>query len=57
MGLYIEKEEFINKTFRLNKKLVEKVDAVCADKNISMNKFVDIALHYALEHLEEDEET
>ena len=57
MKLYIEKEEFINKTFRLNKKLVEQVDAVCADKNISMNKFVDIALHYALEHLEEDEET
>jgi len=54
MGLYIEKEEFINKTFRLNKKLVEKVDIVCVDKGISMNRFVDIALKYALEHLEDE---
>ena len=54
MGLKIEKEEYINKTFRLNKKLVEKIDRVCFEKGISMNKFIDICVRYALEHLEED---
>ena len=56
MGLRIERDEFVNKTFRLNVKLVSEVEAVCARQGISMNKFVDIALRYALEHLEEDEE-
>ena len=55
MGLKIEREEFINKTFRLNLKLVREVEIVCTQQNISMNRFVDIALRYALEHLEDDE--
>ena len=55
MGLKIEREEFVNKTFRLKMKLVEEVEIVCTQKNISMNRFVDIALRYALEHLEADE--
>jgi predicted HicB family RNase H-like nuclease len=55
MGLRIEREEFVNKTFRLNAKLMQEVAAVSAKKNISMNRLVDIALRYALEHLEEGE--
>jgi len=54
MGLKIEREEFINKTFRLNAKLVKEAEIVCAQKNISLNRFVDIALRYALEHLESE---
>jgi len=54
MGLRIEREEFVNKTFRLNLKLVREVEVACAQHNISMNRFVDIALRYALEHLESD---
>ena len=54
MGLRIEREEFMNKTFRLNVRLVHEVEVVCARQGISMNRFVDIALRYALEHLEED---
>lgn len=54
MGLRIEREEYVNKTFRLNVKLVHQVEKVCADKNISMNKFISIALRYALEHLEDN---
>jgi predicted HicB family RNase H-like nuclease len=53
MGLRIEKEEFINKTFRLNTKLVEEVEQTCAWEEISMNKFVAIALRYALDNLED----
>jgi len=56
MGLRIEREEFVNKTFRLNVKLVREVEVVCARQNVSMNRFVDIALRYALEHLEDGEE-
>jgi predicted HicB family RNase H-like nuclease len=55
MGLRIEREEFVNKTFRLNVKLVREVEVVCSQQNISMNRFVDIALRYALEHLEDGE--
>ena len=55
MGLKIDKEEYINKTFRLNKKLIEKMDILCSAKGISMNKLVDICINYALEHLEDDE--
>jgi len=55
MGLRIEREEFVNKTFRLNAKLMQEVAVVSAKKNISMNRFVDIALRYALEHLEDGE--
>jgi len=55
MGLRIEREEFVNKTFRLNVKLMQEVAAISAKKNISMNRFVDIALRYALEHLEHGE--
>jgi len=55
MGLRIEREEFVNKTFRLNAKLMQEVAVISAKKNISMNRFVDIALRYALEHLEDGE--
>jgi len=53
MGLKIEKEEYINKTFRLEIKLVDKMTRVCQEKNISMNRLVDICIRYALENLEE----
>ena len=56
MGLRIEREEFVNKTFRLNAKLMQEVAVISAKKNISMNRFVDIALRYALEHLEDGED-
>ena len=55
MGLKIEREEYVNKTFRLNVKLVREVEIICAQRDISMNRFVDIALRYALEHLEDND--
>lgn len=50
--LAIEKEEYINKTFRLNKKLVAEMEKICLEKGVSLNKFVDICVRYALENLE-----
>ena len=51
--LRIEKEEYINKTFRLNEKLVRKMEKICDIKNISLNKLVDICIHYALDNLDD----
>ena len=56
VGLKIERAEFVNKTFRFNIKLMRKVETLCQQKGISMNRFVDIALRYALEHLEDEDE-
>ena len=55
--LKIEKEEYINKTFRLNLKLVKEMEKVCDAKGISLNKFVDICIRYALENLDKEEES
>ena len=52
MALKIEKEEYINKTFRLETKLVEKMIQVCQEKSISMNRLVNKCLRYALDNLE-----
>ena len=52
----IEKEEYINKTFRLNKKLVREMDKVCDEKEISLNKLVDICVRFALENLDKSED-
>ena len=54
MKLRIEKEEFINKTFRLSKRLVDEMQVICYDKGISMNRLVDICLKYSLENMEDD---
>jgi predicted HicB family RNase H-like nuclease len=52
MKLKIVKEEYINKTFRLNEKLVREVEKICEIKGISMNKFVDICIRYSIENLD-----
>jgi len=56
MSLRIEREEFVNKTFRINKRLVDAMDKVCEEKGISMNKLVDIFIRYSLENLEDPAE-
>lgn len=56
MGLKIEKKEYVNKTFRLDKKLIDEMQIVCKEKNITMNKLVAICLRYALDNIEETEE-
>lgn len=55
MAFKIEREEYVNKTFRMEKKLVERMEKICDKKNISLNKLVVLCGNYALENLEEDE--
>lgn len=54
MAFKIEREEYVNKTFRINKKLVERMEKICDDKNISLNKLVVKCVEYALDDMEED---
>lgn len=56
MKFKVEYEEYINKTFRLDKKLVEKMKKISDEKNISLNKLVVKCINYALDNLEEDED-
>lgn len=53
MAFKIEREEYINKTFRLNKKLVEQLELICDEKNISLNKLIVKCIEYALNDMEE----
>lgn len=55
MSFKVEREEYVNKTFRMDKKLVERMEKICDKKNISLNKLVVLCVNYALENLEEDE--
>lgn len=53
MGFKIEKEEYVNRTFRIPKKLIDRIGVICTKKNISVNKFVIMCIEYALNNLEE----
>lgn len=48
----IEKPEYVNKTFRMEKKLVEQLEKLAQDENISVNSLVIQCCNYALENLE-----
>jgi len=50
----IEKPEYINKTFRMEKKLVERLEQLAQDENISVNSLVIQCCNYALDNLEND---
>lgn len=54
--LRIERDEYVNRTFRVNKKLVDRMEKVCDAKNISLNKLMVICVEYALDNLEEDDQ-
>lgn len=54
MPFKITKEENISKTFRLPKELIEKMEILCNDKNISLNKLVIKCIEYALDNLEDE---
>lgn len=57
MGFKVEKTVYVNKTFRLDTKLVDQLEQICINKNISLNKLIVKCINYALENLEEDEAT
>ena len=53
--LKIEKESYINKTFRLNEKVIREMEKICDNKGVSLNKLVDIFIRFSLENLDKSE--
>lgn len=44
----VEKPEYVNKTFRIDKKLLEKLEAIAQKENISVNALVVQCREYAI---------
>ena len=53
MSFKIEREEYVNKTFRIPKRMLEEMSEICQEKNISLNKLVISCIDYAMENMEE----
>lgn len=51
----IQKTEYVNRTFRLPKDLVEKLGAYAQEKGISVNELVKQCCEYALSQSDENE--
>ena len=47
---YIEREEYINKTFKIPSKLVNRMNKICDNKNVSLNKLTVKCIEYALDN-------
>lgn len=55
MVFKVEREEYVNKTFRIERRLIEQLEKICDDKNVSLNKLVVKCIIYALDNLENDD--
>ena len=55
MAFKIVKPEFVNKTFRLPKGLVKRLEFVAQNQSISLNSLVIQCCEYALDNLEAEE--
>lgn len=51
---HVKRQEYVNKTFRLPVELVEQLETLAQNKNISLNQLVVQCCEYALENLEEE---
>ena len=47
----VKKEEYINKTFRLKKSLVEKLEKVAFENSVSLNELISQCCNYAIENM------
>lgn len=54
---YIKKQEFANRTLRFPVELLEELNQLASDKNISLNNVVVQCCTFALRNLEEDHDT
>lgn len=50
----VKKEEYTNKTFRMPNELVEQLQTVAQEKQVSLNQLVVQCCQYALDNLEKD---
>lgn len=50
----VQKQEMINKTFRLPLTLVQELQKVAQNKNVSLNNLVQQCCEYALKHFDKE---
>lgn len=55
MSFKIEKEEYANRTFRLETKLIDRMETICAANNISLNKLTVKCIEYALDNMDDSD--
>ena len=53
----IEREEYINKTFKIPVNLANRMNKICDIKNVSLNKLVVRCIEYALDNSDIELET
>lgn len=51
----VEKPEYTNKTFRMPNDLLDKMETLAQEKQVSLNQLVIQCCKYALDNLENDE--
>lgn len=51
-----QKQEYVNKTFRISKDLVERLSVTATKNNVSLNELVVQSCEFALEHLKSEPE-
>lgn len=54
MEFKIEKQEYVNRTFRITKELAERLSETAQQENISVNELVVQACKFALDNLKSD---
>lgn len=53
----VEKPEYVNKTFRMEKKLLERLEQIAQEENISVNALMVQCCQYALNNMEPKKES
>ena len=56
MKFKIKKQEYENRTFRLPVELLEQLNKLASDKNISLNQLVVQCCEYAIDNLDDSEQ-
>lgn len=51
----VKKEEYINKTFRLKKSLVNELETLASKNNVSLNELVSQCCRYAIDNQKKDD--
>lgn len=52
----VEKAEFVNKTFRVEKSLLERLESIAQREKVSLNALVVQCCEYALDHMEDTQD-
>lgn len=56
MKFKIKKQEYENRTFRLPVELLEQLNKLASDKNISLNQLVVQCCEYAIDNMDDSEQ-